>query len=909
MKKINKIVSCILTVMWFAANFTFGVYAETEKNTNDDYIQYEARVLYDLGIIDTDMQIEQNMSRAEFAGVFEKFLNVNADTAVNMKDVADVEDEYIYAPSIRLMLDRGYMSLDDKKNFFPGSVVTYADTATALVKALGYEPYVSAKGSNAYGYINVAMQIGIKLAGKSDRDALTYGDVIHLLFSALEVSILEPKDYSSEKIEYTNSAGKTPLSAWRDIYVTQGILYNFENGTASISVSSIGEKSVRIGNEIYSIGKVNAVEFLGYAVKGYYYGGNNTPENELVSVIPLHGKNEITSIDAEDIVRYKDNVLTVNNGNRSKKYDISPSADIIYNGEAVSYENRDKALNIECGNVLINKVNFEDVNSVVIVTAYENYVVGAIDKDKQIVYDKLDNNRKLDLLGDDSSIKFTETNGNIINFESLKIGDVLTVAASLGSKRIEVIRSNQKISGNISERGGEGTRDEYIKIDGTTYYVAKNYRDSKAKRPNLNTPVSVALDSWGKVADISSVDMSGYKIGILKSAGILEDSFPERLYMKIFDRDGKMKAYEAIDRVVIDNYRTKTAEEAKNVLESVTGISVYQPIRYLLNSEGMVSNIDTTYYNEAAGESEQSLRYIWRSYNNDYTTRGYGTDIQYMYWANKNFGRKFFAGQWATLMKLPRQNTAEDKFFITESEWVSGRYYYVDALAVGRDNFCADVVIQYYDATEDSTDGQTIRYGLVTEVIYAMDDDGGTAYRISYIDAYGGGTRTRFVDSNCSITDAASVKQDDTNTYRISEGDFVCFSTDAAEMIVKAKVIYDAETGTWASDLPHIRDDRTEGIVNCNMEVNEMFHGYVLQNGTSHIRLTGEKPVNVTDSIMDSAYVFNIANAKVYKYISWSGKLVAVDASEIIPFEYSDDCSEVVTGDLGGLTPFVVIYN
>ena len=909
MKIINKIVSCILTIMLFAANFTLGVYAETEKTANNDYIQYEARVLHDLGIIDTNMQIEQNMSRAEFAEVFAKFLNVNADTAVTMEDVADVENEYVYAPSIRLMLDRGYMSLDEKKNFFPGSAVTYADTAMALVKALGYEPYVSAKGVNAYGYIDCAMQIDIKLAGKSDKDALTYGDVIHLLFSALEVSILEPKTYSSEKIEYTNRTGKTPLSAWRDIYVTQGILYNFENGTASISVSSIGEKCVRIGNEIYSIGEVNAAEFLGYAVKGYYYGGNKTPENELVSVIPLRGKNEITSIDAEDIVRYKDNVLIVESGNRNKKYNISPATDIIYNGEAVNYENRDKALNIDCGTVLINKVNFEGVNSVVIVTAYENYVVGAIDKDKKIVYDKLDNNRNLDLLGDDSSVKLTETNGNIIDFESLKIGDVLTVAASLGSKRIEVIRSNQKISGNISERGGDGTNDEYIKIDGTTYYVAKNYRDSKAERPNLNTPVSVALDSWGKVADISAVNVSGYKIGILKSAGVLEDLSPERLYMKIFDRDGKIKAYEAIDRVVIDNYRTKTAEEAKNVLESVTGISVYQPIRYLLNSEGLVSNIDTTYYNEAAGESEQSLRYIWRSYNNDYTTRGYGTDIQYMHWANNNFGRKFFAGQGTTLMKLPRQNTAEDKFFITESEWVSGRYYYVDALAVGRDNFCADVVIQYYDAAEDSTEGQTIRYGLVTEVVYAMDNDGGTAYRISYIDGYGGGTRTRFVDSNCSITDAESIKPGDTNTYRISEGDFVRFSTDVAEMIVKAEVIYDAETGTWASDLPHIRDDRTEGIVNCNMEVNELFHGYVLQNGTSYIRLTGEKPVNVTDSVMDSAYVFNIANATVYKYISWSGKLVAVDASEIIPFEYSDNCSEVITGDLGGLTPFVVIYN
>ena len=185
MKIINKIVSCILAFMLLAANFTIGVYAETPKTTNDDYRQYEARVLHDLGIIDADMQTEQNMSRAEFAGIFTKFMNVNADTAVTMEDVADVENEYVYAPSIRLMLDRGYMSLDAKKNFFPSSAVTYADTAMALVKALGYEPYVSAKGVNAYGYINCAKQIGIKLTGKSSEDALTYSDVIHLLFSAL----------------------------------------------------------------------------------------------------------------------------------------------------------------------------------------------------------------------------------------------------------------------------------------------------------------------------------------------------------------------------------------------------------------------------------------------------------------------------------------------------------------------------------------------------------------------------------------------------------------------------------------------------------------------------------------------------------------------------------------------------
>lgn len=910
MKKINKTVSCILTVMLLAANFTLGVHAEVEKTAHDDYVQYEACVLRDLGIIDNaDIQLEQNISRAEFAGVFAKFLNVSADTAVDMKDVADIEDDYVYAPSIRLMLDRGYMALDGNKNFFPGSVVTYADTAMALIKALGYEPYVTAKGTNAYGYINCAKQIDIKLAGKSDKDALTHGDVIHLLFSALEVNMLEPKLYSSDKIEYTNRSGKTPLSVWRDIYVTKGILYNIENGTASVSVDSIGKKSVRIGDGIYSAGQVNAAEFLGYAVKGYYYGGNKTAENELVSVVPLRGKNRITSIDAEEIISFKNNTLSVENERRTKKYNISPSADIIYNGEAVSAENRDKALNIDCGTVLINNVDFDGVDTVVIVTSYENYVVGAIDKDNKTIYDKLDNSRKLDLDDHDSSVRITETNGNIIDFESLKTDDVLSAAASLGSKRIHVIRSNQKITGNISERGGEGTNVEHIKIDGTTYYVARNYRDSKAERPNLNTPVSVTLDPWGKVADISAVNVSGYKIGILKAVATPQGLSPKGLSMKIFDIDGKMNVYEAIERVVIDNYRIKNAEEAETVLTAVTGISVYQPIRYLLNSDGLISNIDTTYYNEAAGESEQSLRYIYRSYKNDYTIRGDGANVQYKGWAGQNFGRKFYATQWPTLMQIPRQNTADDKFFVIDSAWEDGWYFYVDALGVGRDAFCADVVIRYYDASEGSDVGQAIRYGLVTDVVQTLDDEGGIAHKVSYIDASGNDV-SRFVDSDCKIEAATSIKPGDTNTYCISEGDFVRFATDMAGTIVKANIMYDASAGMWASDSSYIRSDRTEGIVNCNLDANELFHGYVLQSNNSFMRIAGEKPVEIDDSVMDDAFVFDISKSKIYTYDSRREKLVAADASAIIPFKYSyGDCSEVITGGVGGVTPFVVIYN
>ncbi|MGN0179384.1 MAG: hypothetical protein ACI4DY_08100 [Monoglobaceae bacterium] len=260
-------------------------------------------------------------------------------------------------------------------------------------------------------------------------------------------------------------------------------------------------------------------------------------------------------------------------------------------------------------------------------------------------------------------------------------------------------------------------------------------------------------------------------------------------------------------------------------------------------------------------------------------------------------------------MKLPRQNTADDKFFVISSAWVDGRYYYVDALGVGRDNFCAEVVIQYFDASEGSDANLSTEYGLVTNAEYTLDDEEGYAYKISYITAEGGSV-SRFVDSDCSIEAAASIREDDTNTYCISEGDYVRFAYDNAQVIVKADVIYDAETATWASDSPYVRSDRTEGIVNCNLDANELIHGYVLQNNNSYMRVIGEKPAQIDDSVMDDAFVINISNSKIYTYISEKRKLVEADASAIIPFKYSfGDCSEVVTGGAGGVTPFVVIYN
>ena len=347
MKKINKILLYIMVMLLTLTNLSSVSWAKTENAVADDYSEYEARVLHDLGVIDADIQFDQTMSRAEFADTFIKFLNNKLTDTKDISNIADVEEDYVYASSIGSMLNFGYMSLDEKNRFFPGSAVTYSDAVKALVRALGYDPLVTAKGSNVNEYTKCANQIGIKIAGKAANDALTYRDVIQMLFSALEVNILEPKSYSAGDTEYTNRSGETPLSAWYNVYVTEGIMYNAERGTASLVYESMDNEDVRIGENTYSVGKVNAAEFLGYAVKGYYYGNGTNAENELVSVIPLYGRNDITIIEAEDIVSFEKNILSVETGKNKKNYNISPSFDIIYNGEAVSAENRKKAFDIE----------------------------------------------------------------------------------------------------------------------------------------------------------------------------------------------------------------------------------------------------------------------------------------------------------------------------------------------------------------------------------------------------------------------------------------------------------------------------------------------------------------------------------------------------------------------------------
>ena len=67
MKKINKILLYIMVMLLTITNLSSVSWAKTENAVADDYSEYEARVLHDLGVIDADIQFDQTMSRAEFA--------------------------------------------------------------------------------------------------------------------------------------------------------------------------------------------------------------------------------------------------------------------------------------------------------------------------------------------------------------------------------------------------------------------------------------------------------------------------------------------------------------------------------------------------------------------------------------------------------------------------------------------------------------------------------------------------------------------------------------------------------------------------------------------------------------------------------------------------------------------------
>ena len=148
-KFLSLVIALIITVSTFPAAFA------------DNTDSRPAEVLHGLGFIGDyeSEQLETPVTKADFARLFAKVLNVNGARweGLNYTDIADAED----ADVLYQMAGLGYVKAKSSSEFGASDNVTWAQALELTLRVLGYKPQIQANGNLWYAYCQKAREIGI----------------------------------------------------------------------------------------------------------------------------------------------------------------------------------------------------------------------------------------------------------------------------------------------------------------------------------------------------------------------------------------------------------------------------------------------------------------------------------------------------------------------------------------------------------------------------------------------------------------------------------------------------------------------------------------------------------------------------------------------------------------------------
>ena len=891
----KRFISALMTVIMTAGFFVYASAEETEQAVRSTGA-YELQVLSDLEVIGRDAALfrqDKAVNRAQFAYVMAGFMGYKRTSALVKSEIDDVEPEYMYAQSIKYLIDNGIMKLDGEGRFRPEKELTYREAVQAFIAMLGYASRAEVYGGTWNDFLRVGREIGL-LHGAADagKIKITYAELIGMFYDSLEIPLLEVTSVADKNGEvsfgYSNSAGRTPLDLWHNISVIKGRLTNIERGTTVLDNEEFPPDIARIDGYTFKVGNTDADAYIGYSVKAYY----NKEERILESIIPDVAENDVLRIEAEDIIGYKDGVLTYSKNGRNAKVSIPAASGVVYNGAAVPAEKWADVLTPEDGYIIINRFSGGNTEQLTLITEYKTYIVGAKSID-YIIYDKLTEGNGVSLDPDKVSVKIRDEGGKLLTFEDIAEGDVLSLAISLNNERVRGDRSKADVTGTLTKSMSRDGR-EYIAVDDAEYMLSKSYKASGKPLPRLGTYVTVLIDSFGKAADVEAADKSQFKYGFLKEVCVRDEVFSSKLLVRIFD-GSTVKSYTCAEKLSVDNYRTMNAEDAIAAVKKGQPADlnrVYQPIRFCLNEDNEVSVIDTAYYNEAADESEDSLRYIYRG-NNPYDL-GRGTALRLEAQSGFNFGQKFITYSSNLRYTVPVSPDSEDEYFRGYiSLWTDGSFI-VDALTSRKNSLTAELVVSYKNA--DAATSVETKYGFVTDICEVLNSNDEITHKISYIDSEGkeGSMNTR---SRSLVNEADS--NEGRGVYTVTKGDFIRFERNGREEVADIKMIYDAESKKWLNNTDYVGSFAYH-IIN---------YGFVLQKDSGIIRVGTQKPKSEEEMLTQSAVYINTAPSAVYIWDSETETVTKTTSSELLSYAQSGDaCSEIVTAGYNGITRVIAIY-
>ena len=550
-------------------------------------------VLPDFGEL-SGLDFDKNLTRGEFAEAMVKATGGKGSTSEKIT-FSDVPENHMKADYIAAAVSLGLMNGYGDGSFLPDYPVKYEEAIKVAVTALGYSIRADFGGGYPSGYLSEANRLSLldNVSGKIGT-FISIGDFAMLLVNTLNTEILETAAVSGDSVILNTNSDITLLNSALDIYSEAGRVTETER-SALTGVTTLDKGTAIIGDKFYNSENSNVTDWLGYYVTAYY-----KDENNLLFVWPE--KHQTLTVKAEDIISDHSEFSVTrfvyeDDSERIKEADISPYADLIYNGVSVGGFTKEDLAPVN-GWVKLVDNNRDNVFDMVFVEEYRDIIVGTTDA-KEFIIKNIKNSSDFVELNPEETDKYffaIEENGKSADFGNIASGDVLSIFESKnkdGVKFIRVVISKNNFIGTLESKYVEDGKTTVV-IGEKEYDISQYYTEHFSDLP-VNTTGKYLTNFEGVLVGFGGNRERINSYGYLMKAG-MDGGLSGKVQFKVLTERGEIEVFTASEKLNVDGtvYKGSSAQaELVNGSYLKQNGSYRQLVRYKTDEEGLINELDT----------------------------------------------------------------------------------------------------------------------------------------------------------------------------------------------------------------------------------------------------------------------------------------------------------------------------
>lgn len=716
---------------------------------------------------------EEGITKGEAAYLLVKTIGLNVlNGQMNTnRQFADFPSDMKYAEIVPVAVNQGILSGDENGVLGLENTIGYEQAVKMFVAAMGYDIRAQLSGGYPAGYIIWANNLG--LLRDVQGGGMNKSVFAKIMYNALSAKVMKQDSFSNgDTSHYTadETLEELYLRSY-DMVLNEGIVEATKFTTLTADRNLKNDEVIIGGNRLDAEGSTIG-NYIGYKVK---YAAEDKDE---YSVPRLKGfvvtkENTVYNLNRDSDPVYKGDRVNYTDTERDKDEYVKLSSNAVY-----IYNNRKlesfAASQLDFGNgVRLIDNDDDDEAEVVVWTSSMSYIVDSINEVNEMIYlaDATYNGSAVIKTEDDDNrnLLVINTEGEKIDWRSIKKDDAISVIESTDKKYLEIILLPEPFTGRITEM-----QENKVKINDTWYYTAAQFEE-----PEFNKLGKFYTNESGEVFKFEK-STSDYVYLIKKdnSSGL-----GSNMQIKIYDNYTGIKIYDLDDKVKVDTGTT--------TLSGFDAIPTGVVVSLTMNADGKVKTITTA--TKYGGQVERKYCKYAHAFNEGVIKDANGT-------ATGDYDEPFKFNEDTMFFVIPTEDNDED--YGAVPDYKDGTAYNTQAYECDPDTNFVKAVVVTFDAEDFIKDDPKV--GIVTKVIQGLDDEQQAA---TFVTGFSEGEEFTYTVSGSSSAASTSAG--------LKKGDVIRFNKNYSGEIIKLEILASLST-------------QSEFMYNDRNGENEVFYGPVI---------------------------------------------------------------------------------